>query len=77
MRYFLLVYDRRGRRLIKDVKEYPEAELNEAMNERFRIEREGALGDEIEVVVLGADSRERLEETHSRYFKSLDELAST
>jgi hypothetical protein len=62
--YFLLVFDRRKRKLIGDVEEFAEAEP--AMRARFR--RESAGDGDVEVVVLGAASRKALENTHSRYF---------
>jgi hypothetical protein len=73
MSYFLIVYDRpSGKQL--DLKEFSSRE--EATHERF--EREIAeLGHSgVEVVVLGASSLEKLKKTHSRYFKSLEQLAA-
>jgi hypothetical protein len=70
--YFLLVFDRRQRRLIEDV--IPFADADEAVRARFRQETVHA-GEDIEVVVLGAADREALENTHSRYFGSGRELS--
>jgi hypothetical protein len=71
MRFFLLVFDRSGGRLVDDVAEF--ASSKAALNARLAREAvERRLGhDGIEVVVLGAESREALEKTHSRYFDSL------
>lgn len=73
MRHFLLVYDRpRGQivheRIFEDVKE--------ALAERFRMERQHRSDRDLEVVVLSADSREALQRTHARYFRTLSELAN-
>jgi len=74
MNYYLLVYDRRdGSQLRFD--EYPHQRRSEAIEERFREERNHRDDPEIEVVVLGSKSRESLMKTHSRYFKSLGDLA--
>jgi hypothetical protein len=65
MTYFLLVFDRQHRRLIGEVEEF--ADSGAALRARF--DREIAFpGGQVEVVVLGASSREALENTHSRYF---------
>lgn len=74
MIYFLLVFDRRHGRLIGDVEEFSDAD--EAVRARFRHESAHP-GDDIEVVVLGAASREALENTHSRYFGPGRELSLT
>lgn len=65
MKYFLLVFDRRNRRLLGEVEEFGDADS--AIRARFRREALGS-NENIEVVVLGAASREALENTHSRYF---------
>jgi hypothetical protein len=67
MRYFLLVYDRRGARLTSAPQVFDDQQ--EALGARFDIERSG-LGDDIEVVVLGGESLESLKTTHARYFGS-------
>jgi hypothetical protein len=72
MRYFLLVYDRRLGRLIDEVEFDDE---KDALSSRFARERaERATPDDVEIVVLGAQSRSALERTHARYFKSPSEL---
>lgn len=75
MRFFLLVFDRANSRLVEDVAEFDSsAEALTARLSREAIER--TLGrSNIEVVVLGAENREDLEKTHSRYFGSPLELA--
>jgi hypothetical protein len=71
VKYFLVVFDRR-RRLLEEVQEFADSDV--AVRARF--EREAHLHgqSDIEVVVLGAASREALENTHSRYFGSVREL---
>jgi hypothetical protein len=76
MRYFLLVFDRRRGHLLGDPLECPDNQS--AMRARFKREASAsAAGEELEVVVLGAASREALENTHSRYFGSGRELSLT
>lgn len=69
MRYFLLVYDRSKGVLLSE--EEFESE-DRALDERFEVEKR--IPDDVEVVVLGAESREALRKTHSRYFTSLRDL---
>ena len=53
-----------------------EIQVRTALQRRFAHEREHRGHPEMEVV-LGAESRETLESTHARYFKSIQELANT
>ncbi|HEX7165793.1 MAG TPA: hypothetical protein VF230_02315 [Acidimicrobiales bacterium] len=69
MRYFLLVYDRSKGVLLSE--EEFESE-DRALDERFEVEKR--IPDDVEVVVLGAESREALQKTHSRYFTPLRDL---
>lgn len=73
MQHFLVVYDRRAGAIVRE-----EAFDNErdALTERFRTERLHRADDDIEVVVLSAESRRALRRTHARYFLTLSELAS-
>lgn len=43
---------------------------------RFAAEKELRTDPDVEVVILAAQSREALVQTHSRYFKTLSQLAS-
>ena len=73
MDHFLLVYDRAAGRLLN---EECFAERRDALMARLRNEK--AYRDEmpnVEIVVIGAPSREQLLRTHGRYFLTLDELA--
>jgi hypothetical protein len=71
---FLLIYDRSGGQLI-DEKHYADARID-AANEA-RLEAEIAYGSQagVEVVILKSVSREDLQKTHARYFKSVKELS--
>jgi hypothetical protein len=62
--YFLLVFDREQRKLIR-IEEFADSEA--AIRARFECEV-GKASEDVEIVVLGAASREALENTHSRYF---------
>jgi len=74
--YFLLAYDQRTGELL-ELKEFQENDRQVAEKERFRRELEEVGERSIEVVLLGAESRESLERTHGRYFKSVSELAAS
>ncbi len=74
MKYFLIVYNRHEGRLL-ELQEYGSDKREQALKERFSRELDERTHPEIEVVLLGADSREALEKTHSRYFKTLDQIA--
>jgi hypothetical protein len=72
MRNFLVIYNRRTG--ANTVQEFPEGCSREAISQRFVVEREHRGNPDIEVVVLGSNSREELEKTHSRYFRSAREI---
>jgi hypothetical protein len=72
MKHFLVVYDRRRGRVVR-LQDYNVAD--QALTARFEAEREYSDQPDIEVVVLGAESRQALAHTHSRYFKDVRELA--
>jgi len=72
MRNFLVVYNRRtGANCLR---EFPEGSGRAAIRERFVQERLHRGDPDIEVVVLGSSSREELLKTHSRYFRSAEEI---
>jgi hypothetical protein len=72
MRNFLVVYNRRtGARTLR---EFPEGCGREAIRERFAQERAHRGDPDIEVVVLGSSSCDELMKTHSRYFRSAEEI---
>lgn len=74
MTQFLIVYDQSAGKVI-ELTEFPDAERSRALDERFELERRYQDQPNIEVVALGADSREDLEATHGRYFKTIAQLA--
>jgi hypothetical protein len=71
---FLLVYDRHAGTLL-ECQEFTGAERERALQERFDRERRYRTDPNIEVVVVTAASREVLEHTHGRYFKTIEQLA--
>jgi hypothetical protein len=75
MSYYLVVYDRSTGAV--EVEEFADQQRDLALHRRFAHEREHQGRPEIEVVVFGAESREALERTHARYFKTVQELANT
>jgi hypothetical protein len=72
MRYFLLVYNRSSGAL--ELTEFGEDEGARASHERLEREIAERGRPEIEVIVLQSPSRDVLERTHARYFKSVSEL---
>lgn len=76
MSQYLIVY-RKSTGTVEQCNEYSNTDLATVLKERARLERMyGAQGD-VEVVVLGARNTDDLVKTHSRYFKSLRELATS
>jgi len=71
---FLLTYDRSKGQLL-DEKQYDDARIDDA--NQARLEAEIACGAQtgVEVVILQSVSREELQKTHARYFKSVKELS--
>lgn len=74
MARFLLVYDRSRRTILRE-EEYADDELKRAVNERLAEEIAHKADPNIEVILLEADARETLLETHARYFKTVAEIA--
>lgn len=72
MKYFLVVYNRLRGGIVGEIEEF--ADQTKALHARFATEVEHGHDPNIEVVVLGARTREDLESTHARYFKSVTEL---
>lgn len=72
MENFLIVYNRRtGNR---DVQKFPVGCSREAIRARFERERLHRGNPDIEVVVLSSSSETELMKTHSRYFRSAEEI---
>lgn len=72
MTYYLLVFNRRHGELVREIQEF--ADQRVAMAERLRLEIENKHNPDLEIVVLGAESREAMENTHSRYFGLFDRI---
>jgi hypothetical protein len=72
MENYLIVYNRRTGH--SDVREFPAGSGREAVKERFTQERLHRSDPDIEVVVLSSGSRDELLQTHSRYFRSAEEI---
>lgn len=69
---FLIQYDRRSGDLV--VREFAGSDGHErAIQERLRLEALDRTSD-VELVVLNADSREELERTHGRYFRTVRQM---
>jgi hypothetical protein len=75
VRYFLVVYDRSTGEL--ELTEFGEDEAARARRERLERELAERTHSEVEVVVVTSPSREALERTHARYFKTVSELTAT
>jgi hypothetical protein len=71
MRNFLVIFNRRTGE--NTVREFPPGQGREAIRERFAIERQHRGDPDIEVAVLGSNSRDELETTHPRYFRSAEQ----
>ena len=76
MRFFLIIYDRKTGSIL-DQREYGPEDRDEALRARSARELIEKDRPDLEVVVLGAESLEALQKTHSRYFKSFEELSRT
>lgn len=72
MRHYLVVYNRRAGKIIRH-RRY--LKPDQALTARFEAEREHRDNPDIEVVVLSAESWIAVQQTHSRYFKSEQQLA--
>ena len=73
VKLFLLVYDRKAGTLISR-REFSAEQRADALEKRFAEERTRVDQADVEVVLLGAESWEALEKTHSRYFKTMQEM---
>lgn len=72
MNHYLIVFDRSEPRLLT-LEECSSS--REAMKARFRAESLHREHPEIEIVVLGARSKEALRITHARYFEQMKDMA--
>lgn len=76
MNQYLIVY-RKSTGLVMTCDEYPGEDLQHVVRERARLERIYGPDGDMEVVALGANSPDDLVRTHSRYFKTLSQLATS
>jgi hypothetical protein len=74
MKHYLLVFNRRSGSIVR-FSEF--AQANEALTARFDAETEFMDDANIEVVVLGAASKDALRRTHGRYFHGAREMAGS
>lgn len=72
MNHYLVVFNRRSGSIVR-FSEFPQA--NDALTARFDAESEFVDDADIEVVVLGAASKDALMRTHARYFQDAREMA--
>ncbi len=75
MPQFLVVYNQLTGEV--ELSEYADDAREEALERRFALERDHRLEPHIEVVLLGARSEDVLKRTHTRYFKTVRELAES
>ena len=73
VKYFLLVY-RRSTATLVEIRDLGK-DGAKALAERFAIEKRERRDPDIEVVILSARSEDSLKNTHSRYFKTISQLA--
>jgi len=73
VKHFLIVY-RRGEGRLLECRDLG-SDRAAATKERLAAEKTYLTDPDVEVVILSARSREVLERTHSRYFRSARELA--
>jgi len=72
VKHFLIIFDRSESRVLSlEAFEDP----REAIRERFLAERRHRGNHDIEIVVLGAQSKAALKATHARYFEDFKQLA--
>jgi hypothetical protein len=74
VKQFLLVFDR-SKGEVLDCVAY--RDRSTALRKRFEAERLHSASPDVEVVVLGADSKDALMRTHARYFKGAANLYKT
>jgi hypothetical protein len=74
---FLLVYDTTAGNLVS-IREFSDQERNGAMR-ALKEAQEAHLREleDVEIALFETSSRETLEQTHSRYFKSISELSDS
>jgi hypothetical protein len=61
---------------VRELREFVNAERDEALRARFAAEDAQRSDPQMEVVLLSSTSREAIERTHARYFKTAQQLVS-
>jgi putative NADH-flavin reductase len=74
VKYFLLTYDRQRRKIVTYA-EFPFEQRNRALAARASLVQLHRENPNLEIVLLGANAFDDLKKTHSRYFKTVDQLA--
>ena len=69
--HFLLIYDRRAGKLLRQEEFTTSAEALEA---RFAAEDEYGIHQNVEIVAISAASQDELRKSHGRYFLTSEEL---
>lgn len=75
MPQFLIVYNQQTGAV--HLETYADDQREQAMADRFELERRHRLEPHMEVVLLSARSEELLRQTHARYFKTVRELVES
>ena len=75
MPQFLIVYNQRTGDVHLDA--YDDDQRDQALADRFELERLHRLEPHMEVVLLSARSEDLLRQTHARYFKTVRELVES
>lgn len=71
MAHFLLIYDRRAGKLLRQAQFETDTE---ALDARFAAEAEYGAGSDIEILAISAASEAELRRSHGRYFLTSEEL---
>ncbi len=74
MKHFLIAY-RRSAGLLLEMSDLG-TDWRAAASARARLEAKHRLDADVEIVLLSAPSRDAVERTHARYFKTVGELAT-
>jgi hypothetical protein len=73
MTHFLIVYERKTRRVVQMLK-FEDARRDEALKERAALELKYRQDSDTEVVMLTAETEKALRATHNRYFRKVSGL---
>jgi hypothetical protein len=76
MNYYVLTYDRAKGEILEHL-EYPLAQRKAALDARERAIAAHISEPDVEVVLLGAHSYDDLLKTHSRYFRTVEQIVTS